>query len=168
MPQLDHLPIHAAPAPRDRASWRLTIGSPGGQSRSLTMDELEALPAAELTADFACEEGWQVPGLRWQGVSLSALMAAYDVPADASYAAVRGVEFVSVVPVAELLAARAILATRMDGEGLAWEHGGPVRLAMAAGAHYQGVKSVDRIDFTTDPGQNTHPASAPRQIASEA
>src|SRR5205085_10834875 len=58
----------------DEASWRLEIGVLGTRPRSLTYDELRALPRAEQVSDFHCVTGWSVDDVRWAGVRFRHLL----------------------------------------------------------------------------------------------
>jgi len=73
---LARLPIFPLPGtlPADASSWRLTIAGLVEEPRDLSLGELLALPAVDLGADFACEEGWRVRGLRWRGVRVADLL----------------------------------------------------------------------------------------------
>jgi DMSO/TMAO reductase YedYZ molybdopterin-dependent catalytic subunit len=122
---------------------------------SLAFDELLGLPAAEFTADFACEEGWRVPGLRWTGVRLADVLRQAGPLAAARFVAVGAGEFVSVLPLAQVDDEGPLLAYGLDGAPLPPEHGGPLRLVASWTACYQSVKWVDRLELVADEHQET-------------
>jgi DMSO/TMAO reductase YedYZ molybdopterin-dependent catalytic subunit len=162
--ELASLPVHPAPPRPADEGWALTVDGLVARPGTLSLEQLAGLPHGEVLADFACEEGWQVPGLRWQGTPFAAILEWAGVSADARFAAFAAGDFVSVIPLSELQASRALLATHIDGEPLAWEHGGPLRLALAAGACYQSVKWVARITLCATSDGDTARAIAFERI----
>src|SRR5689334_3847570 len=52
----------------DASSWRLEIGGLVARPRSLTYDQLRALPRAKQISTFHCVTGWTVKDVRWAGV----------------------------------------------------------------------------------------------------
>jgi DMSO/TMAO reductase YedYZ molybdopterin-dependent catalytic subunit len=162
--KLASLPVHPSPPRPAEGGWSLIVDGLVRRPAMVSLEELADLPQAELLADFACEEGWQVPGLRWHGVPLTAVLERAGILPGAEFAAFAAGDFVSVIPLSELRASMALLATHMDGEPLAWEHGGPLRLAMAAGACYQSVKWVGRITLSAAADGDTARAIALERI----
>lgn len=122
---------------------------------TLEMDDLLALPAATFTADFACEEGWRVPGLRWTGVRLADVLQQAGPLGAARFVAVGAGEFVSMLPLAQIDGEGPLLAYGLDGAPLPPEHGGPLRLVASWAACYQSVKWVDRLELVADEHQET-------------
>lgn len=117
---------------------------------TLERDDLLALPAAAFTADFACEEGWRVPGLRWTGVRLADVLRQAEPLPEARFVAVCAGEFVSVLPLAQVDDDGPLLAYGLNGAPLPPEHGGPLRLVARWTACYQSVKWVDRLELVAD------------------
>src|SRR6266536_1089986 len=58
----------------DERSWRLEIDGLVKTPRSLTYDELKALPRAEQVSTFHCVTGWTVQDVRWSGVRFQHLL----------------------------------------------------------------------------------------------
>ncbi len=136
----------ASAAPRVRLRIDGLVRTP----LTLDLDRLLALPAAEFTADFACEEGWRVPGLRWTGVRLADVLQQAGPLPEARFVAVGAGAFVSVLPLAQIDGEGPLLAYGLDGEPLLPEHGGPLRLVAPWTACYQSVKWVERLDLVAD------------------
>jgi DMSO/TMAO reductase YedYZ molybdopterin-dependent catalytic subunit len=59
-----------------------------------------------------------------------------------------------VVPIALTEAELALLADTLNEQPLAVEHGAPWRLALPGAACFISVKWVDRLELTTEPGEN--------------
>lgn len=152
--RLDRLPVHPADVP-PADGWELRVAGLVKKPLALALDVLAALPQVRLHADFLCEEGWEVPGLAWEGVALETVVAMAGPLPEARYVAIGAGEFVSVIPLDDIAAMRPILALRLDGEPIPPENGGPLRLAFAAGACYQSVKWVDRIALAATPEGET-------------
>src|SRR5438552_1479092 len=57
----------------DPASWRLEVGGLVKRPRTLTYDQLTALPRAEQTSTFHCVTGWTVKNVHWTGVRFQQL-----------------------------------------------------------------------------------------------
>ncbi len=154
--RLDRLPVFPGgdALPRAEAVW-LRIGGLVEHERVLSRAEILALPAVTLDADFGCEEGWTVPGLRWTGVRVADLLATARPLSEAAFFAVGAGEFVSVLPLASLEGDGPLLAYELDGKPLPVEHGGPLRLIAAWTACYQSVKWVDRLILTADESLET-------------
>ncbi len=163
----DTLPVFPAPPDRPDCNdgWRLAID--GLVARRLVLDAqaLRALPAAELAADFHCEEGWVVPGLHWRGVPISAVVAEAGPSAGARYLAVASGGFVAALPLDAIGPAEPLLAYALNGEPLLREHGGPLRLVAAGLICYRTVKWVDRISILAEPPNETAQEQAARRSA---
>ncbi len=69
----DSLPVHAlahAEAQAGDETGLLRVGGLVERPQTLSPATLGALPRAPLAERFACEEGWAVEGLRWEGILL--------------------------------------------------------------------------------------------------
>jgi DMSO/TMAO reductase YedYZ molybdopterin-dependent catalytic subunit len=159
------LPVHgagAAPGPD-------TLRVDGLVARPLTLRvaDLRALPGETLVDDFTCLEGWTVPGLRWQGVRLAAVLDLAQVQPEARWvqaSAGEGDETFSLpLPLPE--ARRAFLAYGLGGQPLAPGHGGPLRLVVPGRECFTSVKWLDRLQLQAEPGPDTARAIATRRLA---
>ncbi|HYA45732.1 MAG TPA: molybdopterin-dependent oxidoreductase, partial [Acidimicrobiales bacterium] len=54
--------------------YRLTVDGLVDRPLSLSVADLEEMPATHLVKPFQCVTGWRVPGVRWTGVSLGHLL----------------------------------------------------------------------------------------------
>ena len=154
--RLDSLPVFPSPpSPGDYGGWRLNVD--GLVSRPLTFgyDEIRSMPSTDLTADFKCEEGWEVQGLCWTGVPLDHLIKLAGPLKEARYVAVGSGEFVASLALSDIELAQPLLSYLLDGSPLLWEHGGPLRLVLADGSCYQSVKWVDRLKLAADTRMET-------------
>ena len=139
------------PYPRfDPGRWRLRIEGLVERPRSLTYDELLALPQVDQTSDFHCVTGWSVEDVAWRGVRFADLLAAAaPLPAARALAFVSAERpYVDTLTLRQALAPDALLAHAMDGRPLTRPHGAPARVVMPRMYGYKGVKWLERIVVT--------------------
>lgn len=150
----DRLPVH--PVPREtseRHEWTIRVAGLVERELTLTRSNLAGLRRQQIEGDFSCEEGWQVEGLRWRGISLGDVLAlAGPLPA-AAFVRVSSGGYA--VPIGMADAARALLCEELDGKPLPVEHGGPWRLLMPGRECFTSVKWVDRLELAAEPGEPT-------------
>lgn len=152
------LPLHAPVDAETRADGEVGSGSldiRGGVMRPgpLSMAGLSALPRERLTERFACEEGWAVEGLTWQGIPLRAIVALCEPLPEVRYVRVCAGHYWLALPLADL--DRALLCDTLNEEPLSREHGAPWRLVVSGGACFTSVKWVDRLELTAEAGAQT-------------
>jgi DMSO/TMAO reductase YedYZ molybdopterin-dependent catalytic subunit len=133
----------------DPRTWRLEIGGLVKQPRSLSYDELLALPRAEQISTFHCVTGWTVKNVHWGGVRMADVLAASRPLPSAG-----ALQFVSAEnPYVDYLTTQqaslhdVMLAYEMDGKPLPREHGAPVRLIIPEMYGYKNVKWLQGIDI---------------------
>jgi DMSO/TMAO reductase YedYZ molybdopterin-dependent catalytic subunit len=150
----DRLPsFPVTSADRERAARaRIRIDGLVARPVELSVAEVSRLPRAALDEAFVCEEGWQVPGLRWGGVRLSDLLALAEPLEAARY--VRAGSGAWVVPIAVADAVRGLVCDALNGEPLTLEHGAPWRLVVSGGACYTNVKWLDHLELVAEPGED--------------
>ncbi|WP_238384596.1 molybdopterin-dependent oxidoreductase [Segeticoccus rhizosphaerae] len=148
-------PVHYGRVPRvNLSTWRLSIGglTASGEVTALDWDQVTALPRLEVLADHHCVARYTTQDVRWSGVSARALVDLCP-PAD-------GAEFVqlwatygysSTVRLEDLLSARAVFATHLDGEPLTPEHGWPMRVVLPHLYGFKGPKWVAAMDYHREP-----------------
>ena len=113
------------------SNYRLRIEGRVATPLTFTLAELQALPARSAELPIACVEGWSYSA-RWSGVRLRDVLAMAGAPADAEVN-VESLEQHSPYRVSFLNHRQAhdrdtLLATHLDGEPLADDHGYPLRL----------------------------------------
>ncbi len=147
------LPVHPVPETARDARGALRVDGLVECPLDLSQAALAVLPRMTLDQPFTCEEGWSVPGLRWTGIRVSEILAlARPLPA-ARYARIASGSYV--LPLALSETASAMLCDQLDEQPLSVEHGAPWRLVLVDGVCYASVKWVDRIELTSEPGDNT-------------
>jgi DMSO/TMAO reductase YedYZ molybdopterin-dependent catalytic subunit len=146
------LPVHPVPA-KTRMPTVLRLQGLISRRQVLKKAEFAALPHVQSSADFNCEEGWIVPGLRWRGVTLETLIALAQPLPEASH--VRAGAGTYEVTLALDSLDGALLCDALDSKPLSREHGGPWRLLVPGDKCFTSVKWVDRLEVTADLGQPT-------------
>lgn len=147
---LTALPEHPAPEPIQR--HEIVIDGLVGRPQRLAQHEVEALPPAEITADFACLAGWCVPGLHWEGVSLKTLLHHAYADPTADWVQVSAGAFSTCLSREQF--ETALIALRVGGEPLTHVHGGPFRLVVPGADCYTSVKWVSYIEVRETPSFN--------------
>jgi len=99
----------------------LTLALAGGANAELSLADLDALPQSQ----FSTSTIWTKGTVLFQGVLLGDLLAAYDLN-PASVEAIALNDYAITLPVAEVVADGALLATRMDGVEMTIREKGPV------------------------------------------
>jgi DMSO/TMAO reductase YedYZ molybdopterin-dependent catalytic subunit len=120
--------LSAGPTPHtplDR--WSFSIEGMVGQPRRWTWNELGALPRETLTRDIHCVTKWSKLGTRWEGVSVDTLLAGVDLRGAYVMAFCDG-GYTTNLPIEDLTGGKAWIVDTYEGQPLAPEHGGPVRL----------------------------------------
>jgi DMSO/TMAO reductase YedYZ molybdopterin-dependent catalytic subunit len=101
----------------------------GGTPLELSWDDLAKLPRAEVVCDIHCVTRWSRFDNRFSGVPVRELLAITKPHPNASYVMVHAdPDYTTNLPLADLDRPENLLATHHDGEPLAAEHGGPIRL----------------------------------------
>jgi DMSO/TMAO reductase YedYZ molybdopterin-dependent catalytic subunit len=138
----------AASMPRfDPVTWRLHVDGLVDAPRSLSYDDLRALPRAEQVSTFHCVTGWSVKNVRWAGVRLSTLLDSVQAQPAGNVLSIVSAEkpYVDTLTIEQARLHDVMLAYEMDGRPLPRVHGAPVRLVIPEMYGYKNVKWVERI-----------------------
>jgi DMSO/TMAO reductase YedYZ molybdopterin-dependent catalytic subunit len=120
--------LSAGPTPRtplDR--WDFVLSGEVEPARRWTWDQFRGLPREPVTVDIHCVTKWSKLDTRWEGVRVDALLEGVETSADYVVAFCDG-GYTTNLPLEDVTGGRAWLVDTYDGEPLAPEHGGPVRL----------------------------------------
>ncbi|MGC5249412.1 sulfite oxidase-like oxidoreductase [Gordonia sp. DT219] len=127
--------------------WRLTIQSAEHRAHSLDWAQFSALPHQDITTDIHCVTRWSKFDTRWRGVSFDDLLVSLPFEPGAFVMAHCYGGYTTNVPLADLVDGQGWLADTFDGEPLAPEHGGPVRLLVPHLYFWKSAKWVRRLRF---------------------
>ncbi len=135
-------------------AYRLEVSGLVERPLTLTLADLEAMPATRLVRTFQCVTGWSVPDVEWEGVALSAILERAGVRPGAVALSFDSYDHADTESLTLDQARRpdVIVAYRMLGAPVTREHGGPVRLYVAPMFGYKSLKwlsairAVDRVE----------------------
>jgi DMSO/TMAO reductase YedYZ molybdopterin-dependent catalytic subunit len=141
--------LHTGGVPRfDAAKWDFKISGLVDAPKRLSWDEFRGLPQTEVTSDFHCVTRWSRLDNRWKGVLFTEVMKLVAVKREAQFALVLAEEgYTSNVPLEDLLRPNVLFAFEHDGETLAAEHGGPLRLIVPHLYAWKSVKWVRGLEL---------------------
>jgi hypothetical protein len=153
--------------PARPADYRLRLDGLVERPLSLTVADLQSLPATRLTRDFRCVTGWEVTNVHWVGVRLLDLAERAGVNPAASafqFTSFDGV-YTESLTIDQARESGAIAAYSMMGAPVTREHGGPVRLYVPDMFGYKSIKWLSRIELVTHAGpgyweRNGYPVNA--------
>lgn len=161
----------------DPGDWRLTVEGRVARPLALSLEELRARPAIEVTTTMECagngrawlarrpfSQPWldeAVGTARWRGAPLRPLLEECGVDADAVEVVFTGLdrgtengveqEFARSLPVSEALRDEVLLAYEVNGQALPPQHGFPLRLLVPGWYGMTNVKWLTAIAVTDQP-----------------
>jgi len=146
----------------DPVRWRLEVQGPAG-AKSLTIDDVKALPRVEVTTELRCIEGWSEV-VTWAGARLADLAASTGLarrsgqPGDPNAEPAELLPYVALatpdaryfvgLDIASALHPQTLLCYEMNGEPLTMLHGAPLRLAIPVKYGIKSLKQIGSIRFT--------------------
>jgi len=169
---------HLADIPEvDAKTWKLSIGGDGANGQTaLSLDELKALPAAEVTAVCQCSGNRRglfqphVPGVewgygamgcaRWKGARLKDVLDKAGLKKEAVEIVFNGSDgpavdktpdFVKSIPVWKAIDESTLVAYEMNGQPLPHWNGFPARIVVPGWTGTYWMKHVVSIDAVTAP-----------------
>ena len=134
----------------DPRQWRLQLNPGGAAARTVSLDEIRALPRIEQTTQLNCIEGWSV-AIHWTGARFSDFCARF-APAefDKRYVsmATPGNEYYVGLDMPSALQPQTLLCYEMNGAPLAIENGAPLRLVIPTKYGIKNIKRVGTVTYT--------------------
>ncbi|MCL5256633.1 MAG: molybdopterin-dependent oxidoreductase [Chloroflexi bacterium] len=137
----------------DLRSWKLRVSGLVSTPVSLDINQVLALPGVVQTSDFRCVEGWQVRGVKWEGIRIQTLLEPAGAKPEAKYVifhTVQGV-YADALSLEQARRPDVLLAYRANGSPLAEVQGFPLRLVVAPMYGYKSVKWVNGLELTDKP-----------------
>lgn len=138
----------------DRSS-PLSIGGEVDRPVSLGQADLAALVDGDLVADFHCREGWSRLGVHWRGVRLATLLSLAGVRDAGRYVTIASGGYTVVLAREQAEDERLLLALERDGQALDPEDGVPRLIGPSDWDCYLSIKSVERIEVTSEAADAT-------------
>jgi len=135
--------------------WKLAFAGEVEVERALTWDEFQALPQVTLTNDIHCVTGWSKLDNAWTGVPFPEVAKLVRPKPEAKHVMAHSYGgYTANIPIDELMRDDVLLAHTHNGEALAAEHGGPVRLVVPQLYFWKSAKWLRGFVFMMgeDPG----------------
>jgi DMSO/TMAO reductase YedYZ molybdopterin-dependent catalytic subunit len=128
--------------------WDLGIGGLVDHPFTIDLSELQAMPSVSLTFDIHCVTKWSKFDTTWRGVLVSDLFARAGVQRDATFV-LEHAEFgyTTNIPLADITTDQSIVAYEFEGEPIAPEHGGPVRIVVPHLYFWKSAKWVRSLEL---------------------
>ncbi len=132
----------------DLETFELRIFGLVEAERAWSWRELQALPRFEVTADFHCVTRFSTLDNPWSGFATREILRHVLVDPEASQVLVHCYGgYTTNLPLEDFLSERALLADRHDGQPLAVEHGGPLRLVVPHLYAWKSAKWVQGLEL---------------------
>jgi DMSO/TMAO reductase YedYZ molybdopterin-dependent catalytic subunit len=141
--------LHAGGVPRaDLATWDFRVFGEVENAITLSYEELQSLPQAEVTTDIHCVTRWSRFDARFRGVHWRELAKlARPKPTARFVLAHAEQDFTSNVPLEALEDENALIAWAADGEPLTPDHGWPLRLVVPSRYFWKSAKWLRGLEL---------------------
>jgi DMSO/TMAO reductase YedYZ molybdopterin-dependent catalytic subunit len=142
--------LHAGDVPAvDLAAWDFTVSGEVEQPLTLTFEQLQALPATEVTTDIHCVTRWSRFDARFKGVHWRELAALCSPKPSARFVIAEAEHgFTANVPLAALEDEHALIVYEADGAPLTPEHGWPLRLFIPTKYFWKSAKWLRGLELS--------------------
>lgn len=135
----------------DPSSWDLRVFGEVENQLRFTYDELRALPAVRVHADFHCVTKFSVLDNDWEGVSFRTITdLAVPKPEVAFVVAHCDYGYTSNLPLEAMTDDDVLLAWGRNGEPLSPDHGFPLRLIVPSRYAWKSAKWLRGIEFRAE------------------
>jgi DMSO/TMAO reductase YedYZ molybdopterin-dependent catalytic subunit len=144
--------LHVGPVPKFGPEvWDFRVEGLVENPLRLTHAEFLKLPRVVHVSDFHCVTGWSRLDNMWEGVAFKTIIDLAKPLKNAGYVTVEAEgDYTTSLPIEDLMDDDVLLACMMNGEPLAPEHGGPLRLVVPKKYAYKSAKWVRRLRFTEE------------------
>ncbi|MBF6589166.1 MAG: molybdopterin-dependent oxidoreductase [Ktedonobacterales bacterium] len=132
----------------DATKYRFRVWGEVAHPFELTWEELTALPRVQLTSDFHCVTTWSRYDNAWEGVHIREILRRAELLPTARYVMAHSwTSYTTNMSLAALDDDDVLIALKHDGQDLAPEHGGPVRLIVPKLYAYKSAKWLNGLEF---------------------
>jgi len=137
----------------DTATWRLKVARAPGDTLTLTLDDIKALPKTEVVFDFKCVEGWSQVTY-WGGVRFSDFMKKYNLVTQSSMKYVGMItpdaEYYVGNDMPSMMQPQTLLCYEMNGKPIPQNQGYPLRLIIPVKYGIKHLKRIGVMYFSND------------------
>lgn len=133
------------------ANWKLEVEGLVETPVTLDFAAFMALPQVETVSDIHCVTQWSRFDNAWAGVTTRALLALVRPRPEARYVIQTSYDgYTTNLPLADFAGEDVLLAHRWEGEPIAREHGGPVRLVLPKLYFWKSAKWLTKLSFVAE------------------
>ncbi|MEM1255703.1 MAG: sulfite oxidase-like oxidoreductase [Cyanobacteria bacterium P01_H01_bin.21] len=134
-----------------QTEWQLTL-SGLVTAKTLTWDDLMALPQQQFTADFHCVTTWSKLDVTWTGVKVTDLLATVEVDEQSAHVMAHCYGgYTTNIAMDDFARPENFLAHTLEGDPLPAEHGGPLRLVVPHLYAWKSAKWLSGLEFCAEP-----------------
>jgi len=138
----------------DPETWEFTVSGAVDDELSFSWAEFRELPAETQRQDFHCVTGWSKFDCEFTGVPFRTLAERAGVDDEAVHVMFSALDgYTTDLALEECMRDEVLFAYEYDGEPLAREHGGPLRVVTPHKYAYKGAKWVDGFEFLIEPAR---------------
>jgi DMSO/TMAO reductase YedYZ molybdopterin-dependent catalytic subunit len=141
--------LHYGGVPKvDLATWTFTLDGLVVERRTLTFDEMKALPRRTVKSDVHCVTRWSLLDSTWEGVPVSEMMKLVELKPEATHVMVHGEHgYTTNLSLDDFLRDENMLVDTRNGEPISPEHGWPLRLFVPHLYFWKSAKWVRGFEF---------------------
>ena len=144
--------LHYGSVPRvDLSRWDLRVHGLVERPQKWSWEEFQSLPRVQVRSDIHCVTRWSRFDVTFEGVHWSAIEPLVKPLPSAHFVVAHAEEgYTANVPLSFLRDPLSLLATHADGEPLAPEHGGPLRLVIPRKYFWKSAKWLRGIELAAN------------------
>jgi DMSO/TMAO reductase YedYZ molybdopterin-dependent catalytic subunit len=132
-------------------NWSLAVDGLVARPLSWSWAEFQAQPQVRSTSDIHCVTAWSRYDNRWEGVSARHLLEQVRPLPEARHILFHAHDgYTTNLPLTAFEEEGVLLAAKWEGEPLAPEHGGPVRVVVPKLYFWKSAKWVKRLEFVAE------------------
>lgn len=130
--------------------WKFTLKTGPKPIKTWDWAAFNALPQTTVTRDIHCVTTWTKLDTTWEGVSIDDIFADANIEPPTAFVLAHSFGGYSTnVPIADLVAGKAMIALKYNGAPITPDHGGPARLLLPHLYFWKSAKWVNALQFTT-------------------
>ena len=130
------------------AQWRLDVRGLVNKPATFDWDAFLSLPQTQMRSDIHCVTTWSRYDNDWSGVTTRDFLDAVDPRPEAAAVMLTSYDgYTTNLLLSDFAAEDAIIVHKWQGEPLAEEHGGPVRLVVPHLYFWKSAKWLHRVEF---------------------
>jgi DMSO/TMAO reductase YedYZ molybdopterin-dependent catalytic subunit len=135
----------------DPETWSFEVWGAVERPLDRSLDSLRDLPSETQRQDFHCVTGWSRFDNEFTGVTFPTLAEHVGVTDDAAHVMFHAADgYTTDLPLATCLREEVMFTWALDGEPLAADHGGPLRVVTPHRYAYKGAKWVTGVEFLAE------------------